>query len=409
MRVTSGYSAEDVWTWYDKKRRAENEQGHPLVKAAQLEMLRIVCQRVCDELQESNDDVARSDPLMWLLHGGPGTGKSEVLIMVKELFRDVCGWEMGFEFQMMALQAVMAQLLEGDTIHHACGINPFGVKNDPKAAQKASQKQVETAARIMQWRWLFIDEISMVGAKLLAEVDMKLRTVMSDVATMKRDRKGISRAFGGINVVFVGDFWQLDPPSGGFLGSIPGEYLRRGRKFDPKPDIAHGQAILWGSGEGSVQGMTELTECIRTSDAWLLQVQEEMRAGALTEDAWNFLHGLHTTVPGSCVRGELTCGSDLCWKTWRSQQKECSACQAERKSRHRVMNDPGDRRHCEGAFLRAAAIFPNNDIKFEVNKVRAQIYARATKQAISWSIAKDKPSNQVIAEKPNIVEEKRYG
>ena len=141
-----------------------------------------------------------------MLQGGPGTGKSEVLTIVKELFRDVCGWEMGFEFQMMALQAVMAQLLEGDTIHHACGINPFGVKNDPKVAQKASQKQVETAARIMQWRWLFIDEISMVGAKLLAEVDMKLRTVMSDVATMKRDRKGISRAFGGINVVFVGDF-----------------------------------------------------------------------------------------------------------------------------------------------------------------------------------------------------------
>ncbi len=116
VRITSGYSSEDVWKWYDQKRRAQSEQGRPLVKAAQLEMLRIVCQRVCDELQESDDNLARSEPLMWLLHGGPGTGKSEVLLMVKELFRDVCGWEMWCECQMMALQAVRARLLAGDTI-----------------------------------------------------------------------------------------------------------------------------------------------------------------------------------------------------------------------------------------------------------------------------------------------------
>ena len=66
----------------------------------------------------------------------------------------------------------------------------------------------------------------------------------------------------------------------------------------------------------------------------------------------------------------------------------------------------GDTRHREGYFLRALAIFPNNDIKFEVNKIRAQIYARMIKQKITWSIAKDKRSNKVIQEKPNLAEEK---
>jgi hypothetical protein len=127
---------------------------------------------------------------------------------------------------MVALQAVMAQLLEGDTIHHACGITPFGAKTDPQAAQKASQRQAQVAQRVMQWRWLFIDEISMVSAKLLAEIDMKLRTIMSDVGTMKKGARGTTRAFGGINVIFVGDFWQLDPPKGGFLGQIPTEFLK---------------------------------------------------------------------------------------------------------------------------------------------------------------------------------------
>ena len=32
------------------------------------------------------------------------------------------------------------------------------------------------AARPDQWRWLIIDEITMVSAKLLAEVDVKLRS-----------------------------------------------------------------------------------------------------------------------------------------------------------------------------------------------------------------------------------------
>jgi hypothetical protein len=226
------------------------------------------------------------------------------------------------------------------------GINPFGGRSDPKSAQKASKKQTETAARMMQWRWLFIDEVSMVGAKLLAEMDMKLRAVMSDVGTMKKSAQGLVRAFGGINVVSVGDFWQLDPPSGGSLGSIPGEYLRRGRQFDPKPDIAHGQSILWGSGEGSVQGMTELTECVRTEDEWLLQVQSEMREGRLSEDSWNFLHGCNkTTVPGSCVNRRLLCKNTACWNTWKTKHQECSACQQERKSKHRVMNEVAGRSH----------------------------------------------------------------
>ena len=116
---------------------------------------------------------------------------------------------MGDEDQMVALQALMAQPIGGDTIHHAAGINPFGVKQDANSQQKNHQKQSDVAKRVMRWRWLFIDEISMVSAKLLAELDMKLRAIMSDVGSMKRGKKGAIRAFGGINIVFVGDFWQL--------------------------------------------------------------------------------------------------------------------------------------------------------------------------------------------------------
>jgi len=39
-----------------------------------------------------------------------------------------------------------------------------------------------------------------------------------------------------------------------------------------------------------VQGVTELTECVRTEYDWLLEVQEEMRAGSLSENNCHFLH-----------------------------------------------------------------------------------------------------------------------
>ena len=83
------------------------------------------------------------------------------------------------------------------------------------------QRQQGIAKRVLQWRWLIIDEISMVSAKLLADMDLKLRDVIRRIGTEKLDDDGEDRAFGGLNVLCVGDFWQLDPPDGGFLGDIP--------------------------------------------------------------------------------------------------------------------------------------------------------------------------------------------
>ena len=79
------YNAQDIWSWFERKRKLENDAGEPAVKVAQLEMLRIVCQRLCDELQETAASASASEPLLWLLRGSPGTGKSEVLKLVKEL------------------------------------------------------------------------------------------------------------------------------------------------------------------------------------------------------------------------------------------------------------------------------------------------------------------------------------
>ena len=106
-------------------------------------------------------------------------------------------WNTSVEFQIVALQAVMADLSQGDTIHHAFNIPVFGKNVSTRPVPRGSNKDIENAKAVLQYRWLMIDEISMVSAKLLAEVDMKLRTIMSDIGTLKKGQRGHTRAFGG--------------------------------------------------------------------------------------------------------------------------------------------------------------------------------------------------------------------
>ena len=73
---------------------------------------------------------------------------------------------------------------------------------------------MEVAKRVLQLRWLIIDEISMVSAKLLATIDMKLRSVVRVLGTQKKAENSVERSFGGLNVLMCGDSWQLPSPDG---------------------------------------------------------------------------------------------------------------------------------------------------------------------------------------------------
>ena len=58
--------------------------------------------------------------------------------------------------------------------------------------------------------------------------------------------------------------------------------------------------------------MTELFRCERTADAWLTEVQTELRHGQLSDNNHAFLHGQPTTVPGSWIAGRASCKSQQC-------------------------------------------------------------------------------------------------
>ena len=59
----------------------------------------------------------------------------------------------------------------------------------------------------LQLRWLIIDEISMVSARLLADIDQKLRDFHRATDPFARDEADTVRPFAGVNVLYSGDSW----------------------------------------------------------------------------------------------------------------------------------------------------------------------------------------------------------
>ena len=83
------------------------------------------------------------------------------------------------------------------------------------------QRMAELLAGATRWRWLLVDEISMVSAELLARLELRCQELVRDACKEKYGpNSNAARPFGGLNVILAGDMWQLEPPRGTFLGAI---------------------------------------------------------------------------------------------------------------------------------------------------------------------------------------------
>ena len=257
----------------------------------------------------------------------------------------------------------------------------------------------------------------MVSAKLLAEVDTRLRSLAGDIDPYVLNTTKTKRPFAGLDLLVSGDFWQLPPPDGGFLGDVPCEYIAASRKFTPAPTIAHGQSLLWSGPINGIQGVTELAVCERTPDTWLQSIQNEFREGRLTDETHAFLHGNPTMQPACTKEGKNKCTSKTCTARCKeattysaynpafareTMQIECDACKRERKSRKLVADDAQDSRFKEKRFLTSPAVFPNNDSKYDVNKKRSLNFAASEKTGIMYSIAEDIFSARALQERADL-------
>jgi hypothetical protein len=141
----------------------------------QLKVLEAVIRRCNIEAeQERADDInpAGDEPLRMLLHGLPGTGKSRVILWLRQLFEDIFGWVHSAEFQCLASFNTMAALIKGNTIHSWGEV--YIDKKQATAKQFAAWANPDVSTmwgKIQHMRFIIIDEIESVSTELLATLD----------------------------------------------------------------------------------------------------------------------------------------------------------------------------------------------------------------------------------------------
>lgn len=133
------------------------------------------------------------------LTGEPGAGKTHTINEYIKWLR-----ERGVEPAVTASTGIAATHVNGMTIHSWSGI---GIKKRVTDWDiEMIQSREKTAQRIVQAKVLIIDEISMLDADTLNSVDKVLRALRQPVLSE-------AKPFGGLQVIFVGDFFQLPPVS----------------------------------------------------------------------------------------------------------------------------------------------------------------------------------------------------
>ena len=127
------------------------------------------------------------------LTGEPGAGKTHTINTYVNYLRDS-----EVEVAITASTGIAATHIGGMTIHSWSGIG-IRKKLDKYDLDKIATSEY-VAKRVSRAKVLVIDEVSMLSPSTIDMVDAVCREVRND-----------SSAFGGLQVVFVGDFFQLPP------------------------------------------------------------------------------------------------------------------------------------------------------------------------------------------------------
>ena len=256
------------------------------------------CELEAREIQTSAINESSQEPLREMIQGLPGAGKSELIHWVCRGFVDIFGYEHGVQFVKIASQNSMAFLIDGFTNHSWGGVPVTMDQWDKWQTTNWNTPQVSPLFEKNQHlRWILMDEGSTTSAEVLGVLESNVTRSTRNTGTWKLRRGKTSdvRPFGGVNLLFFVDWWQLPPVLSTDLKSNP--FLTY------SPMIQKVMAMFWSRSKDSFTHMTELTESYRQKlDPWFADFLHQCREGRLSESMYNFFHGWPTKLPGSAVQ-----------------------------------------------------------------------------------------------------------
>ena len=209
-----------------------------------------------NEIDDSENDDENIKSILHLIKqkknvfitGHAGTGKSYILSKLKERMPRLV---------ITSTTGIAAVNVKGQTLHSWAGV---GICNAPiDQAVDRILKKSSLKRQIQKCKILAIDEISMLDIKTFEYVDAVLKEV-----------RCCKEPFGGIQVIFIGDFFQLPP-------------VEKGENFDRKYCF---ESNLWSDLDLHA---VILTKNYRQSEEDLITALSHMRTNSLTETDINLL------------------------------------------------------------------------------------------------------------------------
>lgn len=149
-----------------------------------------------DHSYKSISDIVFNQKKNVFLTGAAGSGKSYTIRALQKE-SSLRGFQEG-EFVTVSTTGVSALEIDGYVLHSYFGIGIFD--KDPQVLTDIILKNVDICKRIKLLKVLVIDEVSMLDGDILCYLDKLWKIV-----------RQVDELFGGIIVVFTGDFLQLPP------------------------------------------------------------------------------------------------------------------------------------------------------------------------------------------------------
>ncbi len=181
------------------------------------------------------------------LTGEPGSGKTYLINKYVQYLRGK-----NIEVAITASTGIAATHIGGMTIHSWSGIGIS--KSLTREELKEIARNTRVTNRMLKTSVLIIDEISMMDGQTFDLIDLVCRAVRKNDAP-----------FGGLQIVCVGDFFQLPPVT---------------RQNDPAPQFAF-QSNAWKMMDPRI---CYLTEAHRQEDPVFLSILRSLRAGFLSDE-----------------------------------------------------------------------------------------------------------------------------
>ena len=213
------------------------------------------------------DSGSPDNQLLMCVPGCGGTGKSQLIRSITRYFQVT---QRSKILRKLAPTSIAAAEIDGLTIHSFLGESRKVSKTKQRRTFRPGDTKLEN-----EWRhvkYLIIDEMSMVGLSLLARLNRVIKTakhINSDVP------------FGGINVIFFGDYLQYSPVLDRPLYQT---WMSTQQYTERQIDMQCAQNII-----SQINCVVELNQQIRTEDLRYLELLNRLRNGQSTIEDYQLL------------------------------------------------------------------------------------------------------------------------